>query len=245
MIKMLLLLLLTLIILILLLIYTIYKPPTWLVSFMSWKNPDVLFHVPISKANHVVGLTIDDAPSSETGEILDVLKRYDAKATFFIIGSQVAGYEGIFERMRQEGHEVGNHAWRDEPSIRLESEVLKQQMLDVERMLLPNSNGLKYFRPGSGYFNKKMVEMVKEMGYKTVLGDIFPFDPVIPKPGINAKHILSMLKPGGIIIVHDRRSYSAEQLEIALKGMKERGWKAESLGGLLKIAEEERKQKAG
>ncbi|CZR58671.1 related to chitooligosaccharide deacetylase [Phialocephala subalpina] len=241
---MLLLILLALLLMLLLLIYTIYKPPTWLVSLMSWKNPDVLFHVPLSSSNHVVALTIDDAPSSETGKILDVLKKYNAKATFFIIGSQASGYEAVLKRMHDEGHEMGNHAWRDEPSVRLRSEVLKQQMMDVEKMLIPNESGTKWFRPGSGYFNKKMVDVVKEMGYRTVLGDIFPFDPVIPRPKINAAHILSMLKPGGIIIVHDRRSYSAEQLEITLKGMKERGWKAESLGGVLKIAEEEKKEKA-
>lgn len=97
---------------------------------------------------------------------------------------------------------------------------------------------------GSGYFNKKMTDIVKEIGYKTVLADIFPFDPVISKPRVSAKHILIMWKSRGIIIVHDRRSYSAEQLEITLKGMKERGRRAESLGGLLGIAEEERKVKA-
>jgi peptidoglycan/xylan/chitin deacetylase (PgdA/CDA1 family) len=243
MIKMVLLSLLVLILVLLLLVYIIYKPPTWLVAFMSWKNPDVLFHVPLSSSNHVVALTIDDAPSSETAKILDILKTYNAKATFFIIGSQVEPYSSILQRIHDEGHEMGNHAWRDEPSINLPTSELQQQMLDVEKMLIPNTNGLKYFRPGSGYFNKKMTEMVKGMGYRTVLGDIFPFDPVVPNAGINAAHILSMLKSGGIIILHDRRSYSPEQLEIALKGMQEKGWRAESLGGLLKIAEEAKMKK--
>lgn len=187
----------------------------------------------------MVALTIDDAPSSETGRILDILQKYNAKATFFVIGSQVISHPDpeILQRIHDEGHEMGNHAWRDEPSINLPTSELQQQMMDVEKMLIPNKNGIKYFRPGSGYFNNKMLEMVKRMGYRTVLGDIFPFDPVIPNARVNAKHILSMLKSGGIIIVHDRRSYSPEQLEIALKGMQERGWRAESLGGLLRIAE--------
>ncbi|KUJ13783.1 glycoside hydrolase/deacetylase [Mollisia scopiformis] len=235
--------LLVLILVLLLLVYIIYKPPTWLVTFMSWKNPDVLFHVPLPPSNHVVALTIDDAPSSETGKILDILKTYNAKATFFIIGSQVGPYPEILERIHNEGHEMGNHAWKDEPSINLPTSELQQQLLDVEKMLIPNSNGLKYFRPGSGYFNKKMTDMVKGMGYKTVLGDIFPFDPVVPNARINAKHVLSMLKSGGVIILHDRRSYSPEQLEIALKGMQARGWRAESLGGLLKIAEDAKMEK--
>lgn len=243
MIKMILLSLLALILILLLLVYIIYKPPTWLVSFMSWKNPDVLFHVPLSSSNHVVAVTIDDAPSSETGKILDILKTYNAKATFFIIGSQVGSYPEILQRIHDEGHELGNHAWRDEPSINLPISELKQQILDVEKMLLPNASGIKWFRPGSGYFNKKMIEVVKGMGYKMVLGDIFPFDPVVPYPAVNAKHVLSMLKAGGVVILHDRRAYSAEQVERALAGMQKKGWRAESLGGLLEVAEEEGKKK--
>lgn len=247
MIRMLLLILLILLVVVLLLVYTIYKPPTWLVSFMSWKNPDVLFHAPLSSSNHVVALTIDDAPSAYTSEILDILKLYNAKATFFIIGSQVENEKdrGVLKRIHDDGHEIGNHAWRDEPSVNLPAEELKRQMMDVEKMLIPNTSEIKWFRPGSGYFNKAMLAMTKEMGYRTALGDIFPFDPVIPRPGVNAKHVLSMLKAGGIIILHDRRSYSPEQLRLALDGMQKKGWRAESLGGLLKVAEDERKEKSG
>ncbi|KAE8449060.1 hypothetical protein EG329_008648 [Mollisiaceae sp. DMI_Dod_QoI] len=247
MIKMILLGLLALLLILLLPIYIIYKPPTWLISFMTWKNPSVLFHVPLSPKNHVVALTIDDAPSSSTAQILDILKTHHAHATFFIIGSQVSSYPDILQRIRDEGHELGNHAWRDEPSINLPISELKQQILDVEKMLPVNEDGRKWFRPGSGYFNGKMVELVKGLGYRMVLGDIFPFDPVVPYPGVNARHVLSMLKPGGVVILHDRRSYSAEQVERALEGMRKKGWRAESLGGLLSIAEEERgkKDKAG
>jgi len=90
-------------------------------------------------------------------------------------------------------------------------------------MLIPNTSDIKWFRPGSGYFNKKLIEMVKEMGYMTVLWDIFPYDPVVPRPGINAKHVLSMLKSGGIVILHDRRGHTPEQLRLSLDGMQKKG----------------------
>jgi peptidoglycan/xylan/chitin deacetylase (PgdA/CDA1 family) len=236
--KMLLLSLLALLLLVLLIAHVIYKPPTFVIDFLQRKYPDVLFHVPLPSDQKIVALTLDDAPSGETAKILDVLKTYGAKATFFIIGGQVSAHPEMLKRIHDEGHEVGNHAWADEPSINLPLSELKKQIKEVEALLpanhSPTTHGPpKYFRPGSGLFNKKMVALVTGLHYRVVLGSIFPFDPQIHSAQINAAHVLSMVKPGGIIIMHDRRSYSAEQVELVLKGLAAQKWTVVSLGGLL------------
>lgn len=219
--------------------YIIYKPPLPVIRFLQRRYPDVLFHVPLRSNQKIVALTLDDAPSGETAKILDVLKTYGAKATFFIIGSQVASHPEILKRIHDEGHEVGNHAWADEPSIKLPLSELKKQIKEVDALLPPNPSltykhgAPKYFRPGSGLFNSKLVAMVNGLHHRVVLGSIFPFDPQIHSAKINAAHVLSMVKPGGIIIMHDRRSYSAEQVELVLKGLAAKEWEVVSLGGLL------------
>ena len=237
--------LLALLILAVLIAYIIYKPPKIIIRFLQWNNPDVLFEVTLPSNQRVVALTLDDAPSSETAKILDLLKAYGAKATFFVIGSQIASHRDLLQRIQDEGHEMGNHAWADEPSIKLPLMELERQINEVEAMLPANADGAKYFRPGSGIFNRKMVEMVKSLGYKTVLGGIFPFDPQIHSPKTNAAHVLSMVRPGAIIIMHDRRSYSPKQLELVLKGLVSRGWNVESVGGLLRKADEITGRKGG
>lgn len=234
--KMLLLLLLLLILLVLIIIYIIYKPPPFVINFLQWKYPNVLFHVHLPSTQKIVALTLDDAPSTETAKILDILKTYGAKATFFIIGGQVAAHPDILQRIHDEGHEVGNHAWADEPSINLPLPELKRQIQEVEALLPPNKDSAKYFRPGSGLFNKKMVDLAMALDYRVVLGSIFPFDPQIHSATINSRHVLSMVRPGGIIIMHDRRSYSAQQVEFVLKGLAAKEWKVGSLGGLLGTA---------
>jgi peptidoglycan/xylan/chitin deacetylase (PgdA/CDA1 family) len=234
--KMLLISLLLLFILVMILGYTVYKPPTLLVGFMQWYNPDVLFFVPLPASQRVVALSFDDAPAPSTAKILDLLQEYGAKATFFIIGSQISEYPQLLRRIVAEGHEVGNHAWDDEPSVKLPLSELERQIKDIDSLLPANEDGAKYFRPGSGFFNQKMIEMVKSLGYRAVLGGIYPHDPQIHNPRLNAKHVLSMLRPGGIVIMHDRRSYSAEQIELVLRGLKEKGWRGESVGGLLRLA---------
>jgi peptidoglycan/xylan/chitin deacetylase (PgdA/CDA1 family) len=243
--KMIVLSLLVILLVFIFLAYTVYKPPQILIRFLQWKYSSVLWHIPLPSTSRVVALTIDDAPSDQTAQILDLLKSYGAKATFFAIGSQIASHSDLIQRIHDEGHEIGNHAWRDEPSIKLPLSELERQITEVESLIPANVGEKKYFRPGSGLFNKKMVDKVKDMGYRVVLGSIYPHDPQIHDPVRNSKHVLSMLKPGGIIIMHDRRDYSAKQLELILEGMKEKDWQAQSLGGMLKYAEIVNRKKDG
>lgn len=148
--------------------------------------------------------------------------------------SQVFSYHVILIR----------HRYRDSCLQPLVAE-LERQIKDVETMIPANPDGAKYFRPGSGVFNKAMVKGAKSLGYRVVLGSIYPHDPQIHSARVNSRHVLSMVKPGGIIIMHDRRSYSAEQLELVLKGLANKRWKVESIGGLLRIAASMQGKKLG
>ncbi|KAK0111150.1 hypothetical protein ONS95_001527 [Cadophora gregata] len=225
--------------------YIIYRPPNLLIKFLQWHNPSVIFHVPLPPSQRVIALTLDDAPSSQTGAILDLLKTHNAKATFFIIGSQVSRYPGIVERIHAEGHELGNHAMTDDPSFQLPLSELERQITEVQELLPKNANGEKYFRPGSGWFNRGMRERVEGMGYRLALGSVYPHDPQIARPRLNAWHVLSMVRPGSVVIMHDRREYSVEQVGLVLKGLDEKGYRAESLGGLLSVAKAQSSKKVG
>lgn len=216
--------------------YFIYYPPKSLFDYMQRRHPGVLFHVSLPTTHRVVALTLDNCPSPYTAAMLDSLQKYNAKATFFVIGDQAAGHEDIIKRIHDEGHEVGNHAWTDEKTILRTPAEVERQIKAVEVLLPANVNGLKYFRPGGGFFSSKMAERVRGMGYKVVLGCIYPHDPQIWSASVIARHVLSMVRCGGIIIMHDRRGHSAQQLELVLKGLKDDGWQVVSIGELLKIA---------
>ncbi|KAF1358343.1 chitooligosaccharide deacetylase [Lizonia empirigonia] len=218
--------------------YCIYKPPNTLIRYFQRRWPDVLWHVPTTEK--VIALTIDDAPSEFTRGILEVLKENDAKATFFVIGGQVAGREDILKEMVQGGMELGNHAMHDEPSRSLSPTQLEAEMGQVESSINGTYAALelprppKYFRPGSGFFSTRMRAQIKELGYQMVLGSIYPHDPQIPYPKVNARHILSMARPGGIIICHDRRGWTVPMLRRVLPELKRRGYVITTVTGLLK-----------
>lgn len=223
--------------------YVIYKPPRLLIRYFARRWPDVLWEVDVAdpKQNKIVGLTIDDAPSEHTEEILAVLKSYDAHATFFTIGGQVSGREEILADIVRGGHELGNHAMHDEPSRALSDAELTAQIETVRdkiRAAYREAGSAElppqYFRPGSGFFSDRMRRLVDKLGYRMVLGSIYPHDPQIQYPAVNARHILSMLRPGAIIICHDRRPWTPPMLRTVLKEMKARGYQAVSVTELLK-----------
>jgi peptidoglycan/xylan/chitin deacetylase (PgdA/CDA1 family) len=224
--------------------YIIYKPPNLLIRYFQRRWPDVLWHVPIK--SKVVALTIDDAPSQYTAEIVDVLKENDVQATFFVIGGQVHGRQETLEDVVASGNELGNHAMHDEPSRSLSPQQLSAQLIEVEGYINstyahvdmqrpPN----RFFRPGSGFFSSSMRQQVQAMGYRMVLGSIYPHDPQISYASVNAQHILSMVRPGGIIICHDRRSWTVSMLRKVLPELKMRGYKVTTVTGLLDVKKSE------
>jgi peptidoglycan/xylan/chitin deacetylase (PgdA/CDA1 family) len=220
--------------------YFIYKPPAFMIRYYQRRWPDVLFQV--STSSKTIALTIDDGPSEYTHEIMEILKANGATATFFIIGSQVEGREETLQELIRNGNELANHAMHDEPSRSLSDATLTEQIGTVEDMLIKAYSAVrvqpptKYFRPGSGFFSARMLKVLKNLNYRLVLGGIYPHDPQIPYWRINANHILSMLRPGGIIVCHDRRGWTAPMLRKVLPEMWKKGYRVVTVSELLKEA---------
>ncbi|KAJ5311920.1 hypothetical protein PENANT_c022G10293 [Penicillium antarcticum] len=220
-------------------LYCIYKPPKIIIRYFQRRWPDVLFHIPTEKK--VVALTIDDAPSAHSTEILRLLQLHNAAATFFVIGSQLPGYENILVDLVRAGNELANHAMYDEPSRALSDDGLRDQIRTVHAQIEEAyaASGIQtqpenwLFRPGSGFFSSRMRMVVKELGYRLVLGDVYPHDPQIPYWRLNASHILSMVKPGSIIICHDRREWTVPMLREVLPELSRRGYSVVTISKLL------------
>lgn len=218
--------------------YCVYKPPRYLVGYLRAAYPDVLWEETTSR--NIIALSIDDAPSDRTDEIMRVLADNDAHATFFVIGAQVDGRMDKLRALVRAGHELGNHAMHDEPSRSLPDDRLLSEIYTVKAMLtgayrdegqvLPNN----YFRPGSGLFSRRMRELLGNRGFRIVLGSVYPHDPQIPYPEVNARHVLSMAHPGAIIICHDRRAWTAPMLRIVLPELKRRGYEVVTITDLVR-----------
>ncbi|KIV94942.1 hypothetical protein PV10_02656 [Exophiala mesophila] len=86
----------------------------------------------------------------------------------------------------------------------------------------------RYFRPGSGFFTARMLALLSSLEYKCVLGSIYPHDAQIRWSWLNTWHILRSVRPGGIVICHDR-PWTPKMLEVVLPELKRRGFSVGSL----------------
>jgi peptidoglycan/xylan/chitin deacetylase (PgdA/CDA1 family) len=233
-------------------LYVVYRPPALLVRFMMGRFPDVLWRVDTGDRK-VVALTIDDAPSQHTPDILRVLRENGAHATFFVIGSQAQGQarEDVLRDVVLGGNELGNHAWRDEGSAALGDEQLRDEMAAVKAIIRQTyaAEGAppppNYFRPGGGFFSARMRALADRLGYRIVLGDVYPHDPQMPWPALNSWHIMSMVRPGSIVICHDRRAWTVPMLETVLPELRRRGYEVVTVTQLLAEAGRAAKQETG
>jgi len=201
-------------------------------------NPEVLYYVETKE--RAVALTIDDGPDPvTTAKILDVLKENHARATFFIITGRVPGNEKLLKRMVDEGHELGNHLTRAEPSIRLAPEEFERELLESHRALSGFAT-VRWFRPGSGKYNKPMLATLEKHGYRCALGSVYPFDPYIPWSWFSRRFILHHARPGSVIVLHDgdgRGERTTKTLSKVLPELGRRGFRVVTLTELVGLAD--------
>jgi peptidoglycan/xylan/chitin deacetylase (PgdA/CDA1 family) len=208
----------------------LWTAPRWLLPHVIARAPGCLFSVPTSE--RAVAITIDDGPDPEgTPEILAVLREHGAHATFFLISSRVKGQESLVRRIVAEGHEIGNHLTREQPSIRLAPETFAAAVAEADTALAP-FGPLKWLRPGGGLFNANMLQTIDRAGYRCALGSIYPFDPHLRSATIAAAYIVANTRPGAVIILHDggaRGPRTAETLRRALPELQARGYRGVTL----------------
>jgi len=199
--------------------------PRYLARWLARWNPDVLFFIETDQK--VIALTIDDSPHPNlTPRILDVLQRFDVRATFFVLGDRVAGNEEILTRMRAEGHQLGNHMMYDRRSILLSRERFTRNLEAADALIQPTGVP-KWFRPGSGWFSGWMIEQALARGYRCCVGSIYPHDNKLRRPNWIARTVRERAYPGAIIVLHDghpKREYVITVLEGLIPALQAKGY---------------------
>src|SRR6266487_2130103 len=148
-------------------------------------------------------LTFDDGPHRETTpQLLDVLARHEARATFFLIGERVLGNEPIVARIAAEGHEVANHLMRDERSVLLSDLQFRRELAQVNSLLAPYGD-VRWCRPGSGWFTPRMLRSAGKQNLRIVLGTVVAMHNGGPGDGRIVRDLLGGIRPGSIVVLHE------------------------------------------
>jgi peptidoglycan/xylan/chitin deacetylase (PgdA/CDA1 family) len=168
----------------------------------QWHGPD---------AGHAVHLTFDDGPTpAVTPWVLDLLAAYEAKATFFVLGRNCALHPQLLQRIRSDGHAIGNHTWSHAdgwavPARRYLRDVLQAQPFAASAL----------FRPPYGRVAPAMAALLSKR-FSVVMWSVLSMDFDTRRKGEEcARIVLNGLRPGSIIVFHD--SMKAEpRLRVAL-----------------------------
>jgi peptidoglycan-N-acetylglucosamine deacetylase len=213
-------------------------PPLWLLDWLAARYPGCVYRTSIRAP--IIALTIDDGPDPATTEpILAELRRHGVRATFFLITSRIGGREALVRRMVAEGHEVGNHFTRDRPSIRLDTDDFARDLEEAHRTL-ERYGPVRWARPGSGWYSRRMAATMTERGYRCALGSVYPYDATIPSATFATWHVRRNVRPGAILVLHDggaRGRRTAEILRRVLPELRRRGYRVVTLSELLTAAE--------
>ena len=184
-----------------------------------------------------VALTFDDGPSEFTGGMLDTLKKYDAKATFFALGNQINEFPLPLQRVVADGHAIANHTWDHTDLTTLNPKDLRGQLNDNSDALTGrNLPAPKLFRPPYGALSDLVVAEATRAGMLTVMWSLDTNDYKLPAADVMAAQVLAEVEPGSIILMHDGggdRTTTSAALPIILKGLKKAGYKMVTVSQLL------------
>jgi peptidoglycan/xylan/chitin deacetylase (PgdA/CDA1 family) len=204
--------------------------PLWAVRAVSKAFPGTIWMAKTGEP--LAAITFDDGPDPVyTPQVLDILKRHNARATFFLMGERARHYPELVARIRAEGHEIGNHTDSEKTTLYMSTERFEKSLLRAEETLrmkreveeakevkevgdsrksTPVSStssasptSLKFLRPAGGLIRPAQLRAAREHGYTVVMGSAYGWDPVRPPAAYIRWAIAKNLRPGAIAILHD------------------------------------------
>ena len=197
-----------------------------------------------------VALTFDDGPHPEhTPKVLEILDRFQAKASFFVIGRYLERHGSLVSAASRAGHLVANHSFHHFRAMSFfSSEEIRREIFQCQEELGKwVGYRPRFYRQPAGFRNPKIFGILKEMGMSLVGWQTHALDTVAKDPRAIAQRVLKTVQPGGIILLHDGwdrdgkkdRTPTLEALPLILQGLKDRGLEFFTLDRLLGMSKEE------
>jgi peptidoglycan/xylan/chitin deacetylase (PgdA/CDA1 family) len=190
-----------------------------------------------SRRRKVVALTFDDGPSAYTTDVIRVLKRKKVKATFFVLGNQIPGREGVLRRQLKLGYEIGDHSFNHAAYAGGGAEATRQFRRTNARIRRATGFTPCLFRPPYGSYNRDLVGRARARGMMTIVWDVDPQDWATPGSGTIYRRIVRAVSPGSIVLMHDGggpRRQTVAALPRVIDTLRARGYRFATVTGLLR-----------
>ncbi|MBE8724924.1 polysaccharide deacetylase family protein [Flavobacterium sp. KB82] len=185
-----------------------------------------------------IALTFDDGPSPYTLEVLALLKKYNAKATFFCIGKNIELYPEIVKQIVAEGHLIGNHSYSHSKFFDLyNADKITEELQKTDRLLEKFTSGkINFFRPPYGVTTPSIRRALKKTGHQVIGWNIRSLDGGTKNEKLIFDRIIKRISPGGIVLLHDTAPHSVLVLEQFLRFLQQNNYTVVSTEDLLNLS---------
>jgi len=167
---------------------------------LKWYYPSLIWNK--SRNEKVIYLTFDDGPIPDvTTFVLNTLKSFDAKATFFCIGDNIRKHPDIFEAVKSAGHSIGNHTFNHLKGWKTSDQIYVQNFLKCQEL-----TGTNLFRPPYGRIKKSQISAIKALkpDVKMIMWDVLSGDFDLQlSPEKCFQNVINHTSNGSIIVFHD------------------------------------------
>ncbi|WP_198156167.1 polysaccharide deacetylase family protein [Paenibacillus sp. D9] len=182
----------------------------------------------VAKGTRAVALTFDDGPDGRTTPaILDILKKNDIKATFFVVGTQVKQYPDVTARIVKEGHALGNHTYHH-ADLAKTGRTKTLQEIAYNDTLIERATGIipSLFRPPYGSTSPLLKQLLRDSGRSMELWNVDTRDWAGTSVAAMRANVNRNVKPGSVILMHSFGSklHTAELLPLIIKDLKNKGY---------------------
>jgi peptidoglycan-N-acetylglucosamine deacetylase len=179
-----------------------------------------------------IALTFDDGPAASTSKLLDLLKKEDIKATFFVLGKNVSVHQDTIARMVKEGHQVGMHSWDHPQLTKLSVAQVQDQFNRTHDIIKQASNGYnsQLVRPPYGAINQTVKGAIP---YPLILWSVDPDDWKDRNSDTVYQRVTSETKPGSIVLSHDIYETTIDAYPRIIEYFKNNGFTFMTVGELL------------
>jgi peptidoglycan/xylan/chitin deacetylase (PgdA/CDA1 family) len=162
---------------------------------------------------NVIALTFDDGPDqTNDAEILRLLAAYQAKATFFLIGSKAASHLDLVKAMVDAGCEIGNHSWSHPMLTKLSAEEQLAEMSRTDDLLSGAGIKARWLRPPYGDYDSQVRGIARGQALETILWSVDPSDWKSPPAQTIVQRVTQGMTPGAVILMHSTRAHTVAAL---------------------------------
>lgn len=177
-----------------------------------------------------VALTFDDGPGKDTARLLDMLKREDAVATFFVLGQSAKVHPKVVKRIAAEGHEVGSHTYSHKQLTKLDVAGQKQEIDRGNEQIKAAGVTPTLFRPPYGAYN---ATTKAEAGLPIIMWDVDTMDWKTRSTEKTIQEVERSTKAGSIVLMHDIHSPTVDAVPTIIKKLRAKGFTLVTVSDLL------------